>query len=199
MDTIEDQCRKQNHLGRAESLRDIIEQDAKTLDKLKLKPNQFADVLRKIFDDYKNAPLFMNDEMFDIVYSIDDHERTPDQDAKWKQWRDLDHEAYDTGKKYDLGGLSAKDFKVMFDGKYMVHVIQWKGFEDCPYQPWVQGIGSCGGGSKDIVIRNNKNGKWMRIGELLIHQIEDHHFFQGKASRYRVDPQEFVEFFKEII
>jgi hypothetical protein len=35
----------------------------------------------------------------------------------------------------------------------------------------------------------------MHIGDLLFHQITEHHFFQGSDSKYRIDPKNPINFF----
>mgnify|MGYP000100209480 CR=1 FL=1 len=35
----------------------------------------------------------------------------------------------------------------------------------------------------------------MLIGDLLFHQIAKHHFFQGKESKYRVEPEKLIKLF----
>ena len=35
----------------------------------------------------------------------------------------------------------------------------------------------------------------MHIGDLLFHQITEHHFFQGLESKYRIDPKRLIGFF----
>ena len=44
-------------------------------------------------------------------------------------------------------------------------------------------------GDIDFVITNNRTGETLKGPGLIVHLIRDHHFFEGKQSPYRVDPE----------
>lgn len=80
-------------------------------------------------------------------------------------------------------------------GNYKIWIIQYCGFQICP---WTQDIhsGQCtaGGGpdysSNDWKIRNLRTKQEMSGSGLVVHLIREHHFFEGFETPYRVDPRE---------
>lgn len=72
----------------------------------------------------------------------------------------------------------------LVENKYLVTSMGTKGFQECPY-------GSCGKGSTDFVIYNIDKKQAIRFGELQIHMIRDHGFFEGNVI-YRLEPEEVI-------
>jgi hypothetical protein len=74
-----------------------------------------------------------------------------------------------------------------------VHVIVYRGYQLCPWTTEPDD-GQCtsGGGvrfaSIDWRIRHDRTGAELRGPGLIVHLIRAHHFFEGPASPYRVDP-----------
>jgi hypothetical protein len=84
---------------------------------------------------------------------------------------------------------------VRAEGRLLVHVRVWKGFQLCPWSVDPQG-GQCtadhGGvrfASLDWRIRKNLWGRAVGGPGLIVHLIRAHRFFEGIASPYRVDPE----------
>jgi hypothetical protein len=79
-----------------------------------------------------------------------------------------------------------------------VAVSVTKGFQICPWAADPH-TGHCrtGGGAGfsgfDWRIRNEHTGQTLRGSGLLPHLIRDHQFFEGKLSRFRIEPRELAE------
>ena len=85
-------------------------------------------------------------------------------------------------------------------GHFAVIVKGYLGYQDCPWsffdrssKPWVHKPCTVGSGTRygdiDFVITNNRTGEELRGPSLIVHLIRDHHFFEGRQSPYRVDPE----------
>jgi hypothetical protein len=51
-----------------------------------------------------------------------------------------------------------------------------------------EGIGDHGWGSSNIYIENRKLGRSTFLGDLLVHLMEAHEFYEGQGTKYRFDP-----------
>jgi hypothetical protein len=65
--------------------------------------------------------------------------------------------------------------------------VDYCGIQLCPWR-----CVGCEGGSGGFVIRNRRTGETIEGGDLIVHLIRKHHFFEGVESPYRVDPQKLV-------
>lgn len=48
----------------------------------------------------------------------------------------------------------------------------------------------------EVIVKDNVSGKKLILTSLSIHLIRKHGFFQGKGSRYRIEPDDIIEIFK---
>lgn len=91
--------------------------------------------------------------------------------------------------------LAVSSRPVRVDNRFEVQITKYNGFQLCP---WTLNphTGQCrvgqgaGYASLDWYICNLQTQQQMRGPGLIVHLIRDHHFFEGLASPYRVDPQE---------
>ncbi|MDI1476832.1 hypothetical protein [Polyangium sp. y55x31] len=74
-------------------------------------------------------------------------------------------------------------------GMFRVAIHQWRGTQECPWDCDVDSKWS----SIDFVIENRRTGDKLRGPGLIVHLIAEHGFFEGKGTRYRVDPRQAVE------
>jgi hypothetical protein len=104
-------------------------------------------------------------------------------------------ELADQLERFIQAGVSARGRPTHVDNRFEVQVTMYNGFQLCPWTPNPHG-GQCmaGGGvryaSLDWNIRNLKTQQQMRGPGMIVHLIKDHHFFEGPASPYRVDPRD---------
>lgn len=71
---------------------------------------------------------------------------------------------------------------------FEIEVDEWKGLILCPFKDQRRAA------KRQTVVRRLSDKKELRWSDLSIHLIEDHGFFQGIGSSYRIEPQELVEF-----
>jgi hypothetical protein len=71
-------------------------------------------------------------------------------------------------------------------GRFHVSARGWKSPQFCP---WEDGAG----GRHDFVIKNTRTGETLQLSELIPHLVKEHHFFEGKATHYRLDPKHAVK------
>lgn len=179
---IETQCKKQNHLGVNDNLMDIIQTDFDTLNTHKITYSQIGGLFRKIEYHFKNSCSIkeVNDEEIDEKTRLEYNSMT---------------EKY---IKFGHGWCSwGRRIATIFNGELTVITFTWGGAEQCPFQNKELDSGYNGYkyGSNDILIKNNKTGKWFYYSDLLPHQIECHHFFQSPNSSYRISPEYLIDFF----
>ena len=73
-------------------------------------------------------------------------------------------------------------------GNLHLFITQWRSFQVCPWGcPADVQLGSI-----DFLILNRKTGESFTGPGLIVHLIREHHFFEGQASLYRVDPAKAV-------
>ncbi len=71
--------------------------------------------------------------------------------------------------------------------KYLTKVEEAKGCLTCPWPD------SCRFAKRITSVKNTETGKIARWTDLNIHLIEQHNFFEGKGSAYRIEPEEIVK------
>lgn len=72
-----------------------------------------------------------------------------------------------------------------------VFTIRYRGLQGCPW--------GCGGADwswLDFLALNRHSGKYVSGPGILVHLIQEHHFFGGLESRNRVDPVQAIEVFE---
>ena len=75
------------------------------------------------------------------------------------------------------------------DGKYLVRGFVSKGIQLCPWNcdsndPTYNNI--------DLIVKNTEINEGLSYPGLIVHLIRKHHFYEGKQSPYRVDPEKVV-------
>ena len=79
-----------------------------------------------------------------------------------------------------------------------VFAVSWMGSQQCPFfyetRPSEDGFGiySCGSGSHDFTVKNERKGTKIRFPQLMAHLVRDHQFFEGDSS-YRLNPEDAVK------
>jgi hypothetical protein len=79
--------------------------------------------------------------------------------------------------------------RYLVDGGFAVSCSCYMGFQSCPFD--ICGDPGCTGvnlGDVDIVLRRQDTGESLCFGGLLLHLIQDHCFFEGPDTPYRLDP-----------
>lgn len=173
---IETQCKVQHHIAETASLRDQIKADEEVVFRYGFTFEQLGNFFEKIKAHYS-----CTEKEVDIkdVLSGDVIEKL---------------------KKFKIGGPGwccwGSGKKMIFGNQIFVFKITWGGAEECPFQsPEDKRYNGYKYGSHDWVFANLATNEVMHIGDLLFHQIAEHHFFQGPESKYRVDPEQLIKFF----
>ena len=96
-------------------------------------------------------------------------------------------EITDRMKYFSNASFDAYNNTVVIDDTYEVHTDTSKGTLTCPY--------GHGGLYRKYVttVTNRKNNLTVRWNAMDIHLIEAHHFFEGKGSPYRLEPEILVK------
>ncbi|HNX03274.1 MAG TPA: hypothetical protein PLE33_04480 [Candidatus Cloacimonas sp.] len=96
-------------------------------------------------------------------------------------------EITDRMKYFSNASFDAYNNTVVIDDTYEVHTDTSKGTLTCPY--------GHGGLYRKYVttLTNRKNNLTVRWSAMDIHLIEAHHFFEGKGSPYRLEPEILVK------
>ncbi|MDD4309573.1 MAG: hypothetical protein PHO32_04275 [Candidatus Cloacimonetes bacterium] len=83
--------------------------------------------------------------------------------------------------------FSTFDGKITIEGIYVVETEVTRGYLQCPY--------SHGGKIRKSTtcLTNTKTGVTVTWTAMNIHLIEDHGFFEGKGSTYRLEPEQLVK------
>jgi hypothetical protein len=76
--------------------------------------------------------------------------------------------------------------------KFRVSAIRFKGFQESPFEDGTKA--SC-----DATVTNLANGKTIRYSLLVPYTIERYGFYEGKGTRYRVDPAQVIEVFDFLV
>lgn len=76
----------------------------------------------------------------------------------------------------------------LIDGFLRVFEVAWMGSQSCPWFYETEPEESCGEGSHDFIVKNEKQGKEIKFPQLMAHLVRDHHFFEGNTS-YRLEPE----------
>jgi len=177
-------------LGQDESLLEVIASDAAILQKLKVSYYQISIRIRTLLR--KSYPI--------IVYSESD----------WQDIQRLGYRANGLRILHPASSLKAQaaeyldtrrgnisysiyrdenpSLSFLVDGRYQIEICTYKGTQNCPW---------CGQSSGwDGIFKDVKTGETLCISGTLLHLIEDHHFFEGHGTPYRLDPERAVKFFR---
>lgn len=155
-------------LGRTESLEAVVDQDGQTLKELGLSHDQIADAL----EDVLRCALDQRDEMSKSDYA----------EYLKREGRDPLH-LQKSLRCCTIDSLPDTDVGYLVRGTLQVFVVQYRGFQECPWE-----CEDAAWGSFDFLILNRPLGQVLTGPGLLVHLIRKHHFFEGLESPYRVDP-----------
>ncbi len=75
---------------------------------------------------------------------------------------------------------------VLVDGKYLVGGSVYRGGQECP---WQDGGLFMPNSCMDLYVVNQQTGERLNFPGGIVHLIHVHHFYEGKESPYRVDPE----------
>lgn len=75
-------------------------------------------------------------------------------------------------------------------GGYLVKSEEYMGWLGCPFKDARRAA------KRNTWVKDKKTGREMRWTDLSIHLIEEHAFFQGKGSAFRLEPGELAAFLK---
>lgn len=171
---IESECIKRHHLHESNKLTHIIKNDNDVMKNYDITFDQLKDFFKKI--KYHFSANLKNKEEKNDGHSQIIQNLLPKNTAGWCCW----------------GSNCVK----IFNNKITVFKITWGGAETCSFKsPEDTKYHGCEYGSHDWIFINNDTDKAMHIGDLLFHQISEHHFFQDSYSDYRVDPKQLIELF----
>jgi hypothetical protein len=76
-------------------------------------------------------------------------------------------------------------------GNLKVSCVQYRGFQNCPFENESFESDKKCRGSRDYTITNTETNESIMFGDLLIHLIGHHHFFEGSVE-YRIDPRKAI-------
>ena len=102
-------------------------------------------------------------------------------------------------EKFNLDNLDAfKPKEILVENEYLVSSLCTMGAQECPFQNKKLDDKYNGHqyGSNDFTINHKTTGKKLFFGDLLIHMVAKHHFFEGPGMKYRLEPKEVIDFFR---
>lgn len=173
---INKQCKLQNHISDEDNLQNIIKKDEQIVRDQGITFEQLKDFFQKI-------KLHFND-------TISKHGKV---ELNKKQEEHINKYSYIGGPGWSLWEHQVGN---IFHDQITVCKITWGGAELCPFQSLEdERYHGYEYGSHDWIFINNSTNTSMHIGDLLFHQIAEHHFFQRPSSKYYVSPLDLICFF----
>jgi hypothetical protein len=198
-------CSGGGFLGPTESLAAVLEQDSATLAKSGFSHAQIADALERVLQtaqDQRDAQLA---ELASILQSgrpqpgrlrtalelaqesiLAGRDKSSGLAAAAFERRDVqipDLYHPESIPSFSLDHLPDVDTGYLVDDRLQVFFAQYRGLQDCPwncdYDHWAY---------FDFLILNRRSGEFVTGPGLIVHLIREHHFFEGLASPYRVEP-----------
>lgn len=74
---------------------------------------------------------------------------------------------------------------------FTLKLERWRGWQWCPFTGCIfNATAVCPYSDVDFIIKNNQSGERVAGPGMIWHLIGTHHFFEGKGSSYRVDPEQ---------
>lgn len=182
----------ENFISHDERLDDVLRRDADILQSYGITTKIISDFLQNIVDTYKYTKNYVDSNSeFDII--INEKMLLPQNISKAPVIADV--------SKFEPKIIDNK-FLVISSGTKICQQCAFSTEKIIRYRDDQREEGAiffrkeglnCGKGygSVDYVIHNIKTGKNLRFGDLLIHMIRDHSFFEGNVC-YRLDPHEVI-------
>lgn len=165
-------------LGAEERLEEVLVADEKTLADLGITCQEIVEALALLID----APATVGLPELPRLSSVLDWS---DVMARWAGRRALIEERF--GHVESRGWAAA-----LVGGRYEIRLFMTMGYVACPWGTAFPDA-SCGRGEGDWSIRDTARGLELRGPTLITHLIEQHGFFEGLESPYRVDPRALAE------
>jgi hypothetical protein len=156
-------------LGADESLDAVIAQDAETVARLGVSYDAMADALGQVMT--TTIELFRTPVPPDRIDEVLAHQTF---------FPDFSHP--ETIPHFDLENLPDPKSGFMI-GDLQVFLVNYKDWQSCPW-------GCHAYSSNDFMIVNRQTGDTVTGPELMPHFIRMHHFFGGRESPYRTDPEQ---------
>jgi len=73
----------------------------------------------------------------------------------------------------------------IIESKFLVGGLVYRGCQDCPWRDiWLMEYSNV-----DLFIKNLETGEQINFPGAIVHLIRVHHFYEGKQSPYRVNPE----------
>jgi len=155
-------------LGVAESLELIINQDEQTLKGLGITFENLASKLGKIIK---------------ATWQMEYNHSVPHEHARasidWYQ--KVRKQAFPPVPSSE--NLPSQDIGNLYD-VYQMFFMAFRGLQDCPWDCRLDNNWSC----FDFLLHNRPSGEYIFAPGLIVHLIQEHHFFEGNESPYRVEP-----------
>jgi hypothetical protein len=79
----------------------------------------------------------------------------------------------------------------VIDGKYFVRFKMWRGGQECPWKDAIHML-FMEYGYMDFFVENMETKEELSFPGGIVHLIRKHHFYEGKNSPYRVDPEKAI-------
>jgi hypothetical protein len=156
-------------LGAHESLDEVLARDAETVARLGVSYEELADALGQV--------LTTAVKMFHTPVAADRIDEVLAHQTFFPNFYDPDSIPH-----FDLHNLP--DVKSGFlIGHLQVFLVNYKEWQSCPW-------GCNAYSSSDFMIVNRQTGESVTAPELMPHLIRTHHFFGGRESPYRTDPEQ---------
>jgi hypothetical protein len=154
-------------LGLAESLESVLSQDELTLQKSGISYEQLSTELSKV--------------LLDATTQRDNLLKTNFQEYAERERSLINWEGTSI---FSADNLPSTQAGFIVNNKYQVFFHQWRGFQECPWNCIID----IGWNSFDFILLNRESGNYIKAPGLIAHLIQEHHFFEGIESPYRVDP-----------
>lgn len=175
-DRIDAACKSRGHIADNVNVKDVIQSDEKKLSNHGITFQQLDDFFKKLVEHV-------------------DHEITHGRELKHITDTECDmvEKAF---KEINMSGWCCwgRNSVKIFHGAITVVKLTWGGAEVCPFQSLNdKKYHGYEYGSIDYVFM--KGDEYIHVGNLLFHQIVQHHFFQDASSKFHVDVGKLIEFF----
>ena len=160
-----------------EVLEDVINRDRQTLQSYGLTCEQVGDTLQQ----------FVNKFNHKVTDYVQRGNKLSWEDSRLLEQYPINHNNLTLDSLRGRGELYT--LKLPIDNRYIMGKVTTAGTQTCPF-----GLPTCHNSGSDFFIFDSQTGQTIEFGELLIHLIRDHCFFEGNVQ-YRLDPEKVIQFF----
>lgn len=190
---------QQGFLGENESLLSVIAEDRRVLEQVGIPSTQIALQIEQTLQEAKkqrlSSQLALLNQRKVSSRQIDGKEQQSSDRLRVRQSGHLYPDLYPRKAlpQFSFGNLPNPNFGVLVD-KFQVFITRWRGTQACPWGCKCDAAWA----SFDFLILNRNNGEFFTGPALIVHLIQQHEFFEGKESPYRVDPLKVLRVFEYI-